>query len=260
MLEMIPTETIYEQYSSAMYRYALKLSHDEDTAKQITADAFAAVTEKLSIDSNAIQNVRSYLYQTVYHMVIDLVRENDRIAPLEVAMDNVDEFPSLEVAVDLRELLPWAKDWLSVRQYECFELCLVKGYKTHQAAEILGVTPNNVKVSISRSRKKLREIYKSYGLALKQKPEPKPEQVAVKKHLTFLRYAFTNHRILENKYAGGRRFDWQLTEQEFLVAFGYPRNMTEAAEKFFREYHRELIHMARVKGLLPEGKEVARNK
>lgn len=222
-----------------VYRYVLKLSHDEELAQRITGDAFAAVVEKLN--ESTINNVRSYLFQTAYHMLINDARDKSRFAPLEVVMDNVDEVPALALETDLQELLPWIKDQLSIRQYECFELCVLKGYSLEQAGEILNIQPNNVKASLNRARKNLRVAYESGVFELKPK-----------KKLVFLKHAFTNNRVLRSKYARGNCFDWQLSEQEFLVAFGYPRNMTEPAEKFFREYHRELVLMAQGKGLLDE--------
>src|SRR5689334_6768230 len=76
---------IFDLYSAALFNYALRLSGDPVTADHIVGDVFARLLERLAAGQGPTSNLRSYLYQSAYHLLIDEVRSSRRRAPLEVA-------------------------------------------------------------------------------------------------------------------------------------------------------------------------------
>ena len=75
---------IFDLYSSALYNYALRLCNDPLKADHIVGDVFAKLIEQWSVGNGPATNLRSYLYETTYHLIIDEARVHHREAPLEV--------------------------------------------------------------------------------------------------------------------------------------------------------------------------------
>ncbi len=62
---------IFDLYSSALYNYALRLCNDALIADYIVGDVFAKLLEHLSAGNGPETNLRSYLFQTAYHLIVD---------------------------------------------------------------------------------------------------------------------------------------------------------------------------------------------
>ena len=77
--------TVFDEYAPAIYKYLLRLGVESQEADQIVGDVFARLLEKITEGKGPRKNMRSYLFQIAYHLVVDQARERQRIAPLEVA-------------------------------------------------------------------------------------------------------------------------------------------------------------------------------
>src|SRR5687768_4219521 len=100
----------YEKFHGDIYRYALKLSRDPNLAADITADVFARLVEQVARGGGPRTNVRSYLYETAYHLLVDHTRIDQVLAPLELALEiaELDVFTHrLEDEPDPR--IPWLR-------------------------------------------------------------------------------------------------------------------------------------------------------
>src|SRR3569832_1299913 len=75
---------VFDLYSSALYNYALRLCNDPLKADHIVGDVFAFLLDQCSAGNGPTTNLRSYLYETTYHLIIDEARYSHREAPLEV--------------------------------------------------------------------------------------------------------------------------------------------------------------------------------
>ena len=61
-----------ESYSDNLYRFVLKNIKDIDKAKDIVQDTFLKFWEKR--DNVDVAKIKSYLFTTAYHTLIDVVR------------------------------------------------------------------------------------------------------------------------------------------------------------------------------------------
>jgi DNA-directed RNA polymerase specialized sigma24 family protein len=99
---------IFDLYSSALYQYALRLSGDPVLADHIVGDVFVKLLDQLSAGKGPRANLRSYLYETTYHQIIDEARYSKRRAPLEAAsllrQDSRAAFSSLEDQVMFQQV------------------------------------------------------------------------------------------------------------------------------------------------------------
>lgn len=137
-----------DQFSDNIYRFILKNIKDEDKAKDVVQDTY----EKLWVraDSVSFDKVRSYLFSTAYHTMIDLIRREkkytgiEEMDPREHVYEN--QYKGLnEVLEDALKKLPdIQRSVVLLRDYE--------GYAYKEIAEITGLNESQVKVYIYRAR------------------------------------------------------------------------------------------------------------
>jgi RNA polymerase sigma-70 factor (ECF subfamily) len=151
---------IFDMYSSAIYRYTLRLCSDPLESDNIVGDVFAQLLEQFSIGKGPTTNLRSYLYQTAYHLIIDRNRDNRKSAPLEAAVNlpEKDVNPELEVSQKqlIHSLRLAMKDVLTEDQRHVIVLHYLEGLKAREIAEIIGKEESNIKVILNRARAALR--------------------------------------------------------------------------------------------------------
>ncbi|MDQ2179360.1 RNA polymerase sigma factor [Marinifilum sp. D714] len=143
-----------DKYADGMFRFILKNIKDEDKARDIVQDSF----EKLwrNIENVNYQKVKSYLFTTAYHTMIDLIRKEKRKEDFE----NVDvkEYSHSEQYSDLKEVLNIALEKLSDVQRSVILLRDYEGYSYAEIAKITDLSESQVKVYIYRARKNLKSF------------------------------------------------------------------------------------------------------
>jgi len=152
---------IFDEYAPAIFKYLLRLDVNPQEADQTVGDVFARLLDKISKGEGPRTNLRSYLFQTAYHLVVDHARERQRTAPLDVA-DTIKEdkqpvqalteekmlLENLAIAME-RELTEDQRNVLILRYQEDFSL--------KETAEIVGKNVNAVKALQNRAINNLRE-------------------------------------------------------------------------------------------------------
>ncbi len=92
-LDQAALAAIFDLYSRSIFRYTLRLCEDPLEADQIVGDVFNQFLEQVSRGGGPKTNLKSYLYQIAYHIVIDHVRERQRILPIDVVDSSRRELP-----------------------------------------------------------------------------------------------------------------------------------------------------------------------
>lgn len=154
-------ERIFDRYASALYNYALRLGHDPIMADHIVGDVFANLLEQLSAGKGPKTNLRSYLYQTTYHMIIDHGRSSHRNAPLEVAdsfgVDRHSASERLEDRAMFDVILRVLRNDLTEDQRHVIVLRFLENFSLRETSKILGKEVSHIKVIQSRAIAKLRK-------------------------------------------------------------------------------------------------------
>ena len=154
-------EKIFDLYSSALYHYALRLGRDPIMADQIVGDVFVKLLEQLSSGKGPKNNLRSCLYQTTYHMIIDRGCTARRKAPLEVVGLFRDDLRSasarLEDGVMFDVILDVIRNDLTDDQGHVIILRFLEDFSLNETAEILGKEVSHIKVIQRRAIAKLRQ-------------------------------------------------------------------------------------------------------
>lgn len=139
-------------YSDNLYRFVLKNIKDEDKAKDIVQDTY--VKFWLKKDNVDEAKIKSYLFATAYHTLIDVIRKEKRQGSFS---DVKEESYSTETEYsDLQEILHEAIEQLPEDQKAVILLRDYEGYAYDEIAEITGMTESQVKVYIFRGRKFLK--------------------------------------------------------------------------------------------------------
>jgi RNA polymerase sigma-70 factor (ECF subfamily) len=152
---------IFDLYASALYRYALRLCGDPVRADHLVGDVFATLLEQLSEGNGPRINLRSYLYQTIYHRIIDETRSARHRAPLEAAtflrQDTHSVSFNLEDQILFTQILHAIRDELTEDQRHVIILRFMEEFSLRETAAILGKEVNHVKVIQNRALAKLRK-------------------------------------------------------------------------------------------------------
>ena len=152
---------IFDLYSSALYNYALRLCNDPLRADHIVGDVFAKLLEQWSSGHGPSTNLRSYLYETTYHLVVDEARYSHREAPLEVIEflrhDGYSSAVTLENRMLFDAVVVAIKKHLTEDQRHVIILRFLEGFSLRETADIMGKEVYNVKVIQNRGVAKIRK-------------------------------------------------------------------------------------------------------
>jgi len=135
-------------YSDNVFRFILKNIKDDERARDIVQDSY----EKLwrNAENVNFDKVKSYLFTTAYHTMIDVVRKDKRQTYLEdyrIPEDLHDEQYS-----DLAEILNEAVKRLPEIQRSVILLRDYEGYSYKEIGDITSLSEAQVKVYIYRAR------------------------------------------------------------------------------------------------------------
>ena len=135
-------------YSDNVYRFILKNIKDAERARDIVQDSY----EKLWRNAGNVNfnKVKSYLFTTAYHTMIDILRKDKRqsyLADYQIPEDTHDKQYS-----DLAEILTIAVGQLPEIQRTVILLRDYEGYSYQEIGDIASLSEAQVKVYIYRAR------------------------------------------------------------------------------------------------------------
>ncbi len=154
---------IFDEFAPAIYKYTLRLCHDPIVADNIVGDVFAQLLEQFAGGKGPRTNLRSYLYQTAYHLVVDKSRDNSHTAPLEVAVDKYEQGrftptqTQIEERVMMEALITAMNTELTEDQRHVIILRFLEDFSLKETADIIGKEVNNIKVIQNRGIARLRK-------------------------------------------------------------------------------------------------------
>jgi RNA polymerase sigma-70 factor (ECF subfamily) len=151
-----------DEFSDNIFRFALKHLKNEMSAKDIVQETFTKVWVKH--EEVAYEKVKSYLFTTAYHAIVDWVKKEDRNGDFE----KVEHTASTEFSIsfDLQKILNEALDRLPEIQKTVVLLRDYEGYNYAEIAEITALSESQVKVYIFRARQTLKEYIKRTELVV----------------------------------------------------------------------------------------------
>ena len=150
-----------DEYSDNIFRFALKHLRNEMSAKDVVQETFTKVWIKH--DEVNYEKVKSYLFTTAYHAIVDWVKKEKRSGDIEQASE---PGAQEEVNFDVQEVLNEALEKLPEIQKTVVLLRDYEGYNYAEIADITKLSEAQVKVYIFRARKALQEYVKRIDLVI----------------------------------------------------------------------------------------------
>lgn len=152
---------IFDFYAPAIYNYAFRLCRDPLIADQIVGNVFAKLSEHLSTGGGPIINLRAYLYELAYHLIVHEARYSQRSELMKAAdlphyvgsSADISAEKQALFAAAMRALMNDLKD----DQRHVVILRFMEGLSLKETAAIIGKKVNNVKVTQNRAVAALRK-------------------------------------------------------------------------------------------------------
>ena len=158
---------LIDRYKRMVYTLSLRMMKSTEDAEEIAQDVFLKAFQKLDTYKGT-SKFSTWLYSITYHRCLDTLSRKQK-QPTHHATEILEEITRektasiLEVieADELREQLEYCIQQLREEDAFLVTLYYLEEQKLEEIAEITGMTKNNVKVKLFRSRKKLYSIMAS---------------------------------------------------------------------------------------------------
>ena len=137
-----------EDYADRLFRFIYKSINDEDAAQDIVQETYAKLWTRIAEVSG--EKVKSYLFTSAYHTMIDQIRKDKRKADFEEVQE--ERYSHSAQYTDLSEILNEAIQKLPEIQRTVITLRDYEGYSYEEIGKITNLTESQVKVYIYRGR------------------------------------------------------------------------------------------------------------
>ena len=159
---------VYERHKAQIYNYPYRLSGSRELADDLTHDTFLSAYEslpKLRPDST----IAPWLYRIASNRFRDFLRRKRVISWLPWG-DTPREEACLatrgeEDLLPEREAVESALKRMKPEYSMCLILRLAEGFSSEETAQILGITPEAVRMRLSRARQMFRSAYEADEVA-----------------------------------------------------------------------------------------------
>ena len=157
-----------------MYRYAYSILKDKETAHDVVQECLIKIW-KNRMKISEIKNIDSWVMRITRNQCYDWVKVNrfSLQTDKDISRDDIVQREPVETdeSIVINDQLNWLKqilESLSPKQKEIYHLREVEELTYQDIAEILSLTLSDVKVTMLRTREKIRKTIDkidSYGLA-----------------------------------------------------------------------------------------------
>lgn len=153
-------QDILERYEGPLIRYAFRLTHDIELARDIVQDTFLQVcrADRERIDGH----LAPWLYRVCRNRALDVIKKEQRMQRMDV--QEVDTRPSPGLAPgeaasgrETEQILLDALAQLPAKQQEVFRLKFQDQLSYKEISEVTGFPTNNVRYLLHTSLKTLRQ-------------------------------------------------------------------------------------------------------
>lgn len=150
---------LYKAYYKAMYNVSYRILKNEFEAEDIMQESFLTAFTKLYTFKGEV-TFGAWLKRIVINKSLTQLKKNNRYE--EVKMDVIPNYEVQEERIDyslLKTTIVVDKINSLKQNYQLvLKLSLIEGYDYEEIAQIMGYTNENVRTTISRAKKKLKQV------------------------------------------------------------------------------------------------------
>ena len=155
---------LVDRYKDLVFSLALKMVKNREEAEEVAQDTFIKVFKSLS-QFKGDSKFSTWIYKVTYNTCLDRLKKTKREQQV-VSIDdfNINQIKNIDNALDKMEEKEREKaiqdciNLLSSDDAFLLTLFYFEEQSLEEISKVLGITPNNVKVKLFRSRKKLTTI------------------------------------------------------------------------------------------------------
>ena len=154
---------LYKQYYKAMYNTSLRIVNDSFEAEDIMQESFLAAFTKLDSFSGNV-TFGAWLKRIVINNSLSALKKNNRINTVPIDKVNVSENEGEEQEEQLNRsalnssIILNALKQLKNNYKVALTLNLIEGYDNEEIAQIMEISYENSRTTISRAKNKLRKL------------------------------------------------------------------------------------------------------
>lgn len=151
----------YIPYHQKMYRVALRLLQDTQDAEDMVQDAYIKLWNKRN-ELNHIENEESYCIVILRNLCLDFLKSKNKnpvestdniiLTDKNIAINDIENQETINHIEILIAQLP-------EQQQKIIRLRHFEDYSNEEIEQIMGLTNVNVRVLLSRARKKIKELF-----------------------------------------------------------------------------------------------------
>jgi RNA polymerase sigma-70 factor (ECF subfamily) len=161
----------YDRYSTTIFNYLLRLTHEQGAAEELLQDVFLAVwqgAKRFRGDSS----IKTWIFRIAHHRAVSWLRKNrgDR-QPLNIETEIPDYFAGDEVSPEMSSFQNWqtdqilqALDQLSEAHRAVIELTYLHEFSQKEIAQIMRCPTGTVKSRMNYALRHLNGILKQMGM------------------------------------------------------------------------------------------------
>jgi RNA polymerase sigma factor (sigma-70 family) len=157
---------LVDRYKDMVFTLSLKMLKGREEAEEVSQDTFLKIYKSLN-KFNGESKLSTWIYKVAFNTCLDRLKKNKRLQPftgldeftepealsLMNVLDSIEDKERKQMIQDCMHSLPGEDSFLLTLYY--FE-----EQSLEEIAKIIGIAPNNVKIRLYRSRKKLASLLK----------------------------------------------------------------------------------------------------
>jgi RNA polymerase sigma-70 factor (ECF subfamily) len=158
----------FREHHTAVFRAAYRVTGNASDAEDVLQTVFMRLLRRRP-DAEAVGNMEAFLRRAAVNAALDLIRSRQAApqVPLDAVAALLPENASLAPdrlhrSTEIRTWLRQAVSRLSPRAAEMFALRFFEGRDNPEIAQALGTTPATVAVTLSRTRDRIQQEFRSY--------------------------------------------------------------------------------------------------
>ena len=160
--------TAFTALREQMLSLAERITGNHDDAADAVQDAFVKLWQQRG-RFESTSHAQGAGMMTVRTTSIDMARRNNRQAdvPVEQAADTIDEVTDNDRSLAYQQVRYIIDNDLSDNQRKIIDLRELQGMEFEDIASCMNMTAANVRVELSRARRRVREIYQARNIDIK---------------------------------------------------------------------------------------------
>lgn len=158
----------YQKYYPTVFKFIIKRISNREQAEDLTMDVFVTCCEKFDSFDETKASFGTWLYVIVNNKLKNFYRDRKQMDDIDECTEYVSGFEEDVIAAEyiksIRNTLADALETLNETQRQIVILKFFKEKSAPEIARIMGMTPVNVRVNLSRGIAKLKSYFQERNI------------------------------------------------------------------------------------------------